>query len=38
MTPVALRILLDVSFEIRINHEIHVSWQAHYLVKLEDES
>ena len=38
MTPVALRIVLDISCVTRINHEIHFSWQAQYLVKLEDDS
>ena len=33
MTPVALRIVNDVSYVTRINHEIHLSWQAQYLVK-----
>ena len=32
---VALRIVNDVSYAIRINHEIHFAWQAQYLVKLE---
>ena len=31
----ALRIGNDVSYVTRINHEIHFSWQAQYLVKLE---
>ena len=31
----ALRIGNDVSYEARINHEIHFAWQAQYLVKLE---
>ena len=34
-TPVAPRIVLDVSFETRINHGSHFSWQAQYLVKLK---
>ena len=38
MSPVAPRIVLDVSFEIRINHQSHFSWQAQYLVNLADES
>ena len=38
MAPVALRIVLDISYVTRINHEIHFSWQAQYLVKLEDDS
>ena len=35
MTFVAPRIVNDVSYVTRINHEIHFSWQAQYLVKLE---
>ena len=31
----ALRIGNDVSYETRINHEIHFAWQAQYLVKFE---
>ena len=31
----ALRIGNDVSYETRINHEIHFARQAQYLVKLE---
>ena len=27
---VAPRIVNDVSFVMRINHEIHFAWQAHY--------
>ena len=38
MTPVAPRILNSVSLVTWINHEIHFSWQAQYLVKLEAES
>ena len=34
--PVALRIVNDVSYVMRINHEIHFAWQAQYLVRLED--
>ena len=37
MTPVALRIVLDVSFEIRLHPQSHSSWQAQYLVKLVDD-
>ena len=37
-TPVAPRIVLDVSFETRINHGSHFSWQAQYLMKLQDDS
>ena len=32
MTHVAPRIVNNVSFVSRINHEIHFSWQAQYLV------
>ena len=32
---VAPRIVNDVSYVTRINHEIHFAWQAQYLVKLE---
>ena len=35
MTLLAPRILIDVSYVTRINHEIHFAWQAQYLVKLE---
>ena len=35
MTPVAPRILNDVSYVTRINHEMHFAWQAQYLVRLE---
>ena len=27
----------DVSYVTRINHEIHVGWQAQYLVRLEGD-
>ena len=37
MTPVAARIANDVSYVTRINHENHFSWQAQYLVTLEDD-
>ena len=37
-TLVAPRIVNDVSYVMRINHEIHFAWQAQYLVKLEDDS
>ena len=33
--PVASRIVNDVSYVMRINHEIHFAWQAQYLVRLE---
>ena len=35
MTHVAPRIANNVSFVSRINHEIHFSWQAQYLVSLD---
>ena len=35
MTHVAPRIVNNVSFVTRINHEIHFSWQAQYLVKFK---
>ena len=35
MTHVAPRIVNNVSFVSRINHEIHFSWQAQYLVKFK---
>ena len=35
MTLVAPRILNDVSYVTRINHEIHFAWQAQYLVRFE---
>ena len=35
MTLVTPRIVNNVSFVSRINHEIHFSWQAQYLVKLK---
>ena len=37
-TPDAPRIVLGVSFEIKINHQSHFSWQAVYLVYLANES
>ena len=35
MLTVAPRIRIDVSYVMRINHEIHFAWQAQYLVRLE---
>ena len=35
MTLLAPRIVNDVSYVMRINHEIHFAWQALYLVRLE---
>ena len=38
MTHVAPRIVNNVSFVSRINHEIHFSWQAQYLVSLDNDT
>ena len=38
MTLLAPRIVNDVSYVTRINHEIHFAWQAQYLVRLEGDS
>ena len=35
LTLLAPRILNDVSYVTRINHEMHFAWQAQYLVKLD---
>ena len=35
-TSVAPRIVNDVSYVTRINHENHFSWQAQYLVRLDN--
>ena len=35
MLTVALRMENDVSYAMRINHEIYFAWQAQYLLKLE---
>ena len=35
MTPVAPRIVNDVSYVTRINHHSHFAWQVQYLVTLE---
>ena len=35
MTPVAPRIVNDVSYVTRINHQSHFVWQAQFLVMLE---
>ena len=35
VTLVAPRIVNDVSYLMRINHEMHFAWQAQYLVKVE---
>ena len=36
--PVAPRIVNDVSYVMRINHDTPFAWQAQYLVKLEGDS
>ena len=33
MTLVAPRSVNDVSYVLRINHDIHFEWQAHYLLR-----
>ena len=38
MTHVALRIVNSVSCGTRINHETHFSWQAQYLVSLDNDT
>ena len=38
MSPVALRIVNDVSYVTGINHACHFTWQAQYLVTLEGGS
>ena len=38
MIPVALRIVNDVSYVMRINHDTAFAWQAQYLVRLEGDA
>ena len=38
MTPVAPRIVNDVSYVTKMNNEIQFAWQAQYLVKLDCDS
>ena len=38
MTHVALRIVNNVLRVTRIDHEIHFSWQAQYLVRLDNDT
>ena len=38
MTLVTPRNVNSVSCETRINHEIHFSWQAQYLVSLDNDT
>ena len=35
--PVAPRIVNEVPYVTKINHESHFAWQAQHLVMLEDE-
>ena len=35
LMPVASRIVNDVSYVMRINHDTPFAWQAQYLVRLE---
>ena len=36
--PVAPRIVNDVSYVSGINHDVHIVWQAQYLLKWEGDS
>ena len=36
--PVAPRIVNDVSYVTKINHESHFAWQAQHLVRLEGDA
>ena len=36
--PVGLRIVNDVSYERRINHDIPFAWQVQYLLRLEGDA
>ena len=38
MTHVAPCIVNNISFVSRMNHEIHFSWQAQYLVSLDNDT
>ena len=38
MTHVAPRIVNNISFVPRINHELHFPWQAQYLVSLDNDT
>ena len=38
MTHVAPRIVNDVSYDLRISHGTHFSWQAQYLVSLDNDT
>ena len=36
--PVAPRIVIDVSYVMRINYDIPFAWQAQYLVRLQGDA
>ena len=36
--PVARRIVNDVSYVMRINHDIPFAWQVQYLVRLQGDA
>ena len=36
--PFVLRIVNDVLYIMRINHEMHFAWQAQYLLRLEGDA
>ena len=36
--PLSSRIVNDVSYVMRINHEIHFAWQVRYFVRLEGDA
>ncbi len=38
VTPVTPRIVIDVSYVTRINHQHHFMWQAKYLLRLEGDA
>ena len=38
MTIIAPRIVNNVSYAIRINHDSHFAWQVQYLVMMEDDN
>ena len=38
MSPVAPRIVNNVSYVRKINHESHFAWQAQYLMRLEGDT
>ena len=38
MTPVAPRIVNDISYVTRMSHGNHFSWQVQYLVSLENDT